>query len=54
MPLAAAITDLNQLKDHPVVAALLAWNPNSVEGAKFDRDELSVYVFREALREACE
>ena len=54
MPLAPAITDLDQLKDHPLVAALLAWNPNSVEGAKFDRDELSIYVFREALREACE
>ena len=54
MPLAPAITDLEKLKDHPVLAALIAWNPNVVQGAKFDRDELSIYVAREFIRQACE
>ena len=54
MPLAPVITDLEQLKDRPAVAALLAWNQNAVEGAKLDRDELSIYVARESIRRACE
>ena len=53
MPLAPAITDLEQLKDRPFVAALLSWNASAVEGAKFDRDELSIYLTRESIREAC-
>jgi NADH-quinone oxidoreductase subunit C len=53
MPLAPAITDIEQLKSHPEVATLLAWNNAGVVGAKFDRDELSVYVDRTALRGAC-
>jgi NADH-quinone oxidoreductase subunit C len=51
--LAPAITDLEQLKEHPAVARLRSWNPAAVEGAKFDRDELSIYVGRSSLREAC-
>ena len=53
MALAPAITDIGQLKSHPAIARLLAWNPSAVEGVKFDRDETSIYVQREALREAC-
>ena len=53
MPLAPAITDLEQLKTHPAVAKLLAWNPAVVEGAKFDRDEMTVYIERSSIREAC-
>jgi NADH-quinone oxidoreductase subunit C len=53
MPLAPAITDLEQLKDHPALAFLLGWNPAAVEGAKFDRDEVSVYIDRAYIREAC-
>jgi NADH-quinone oxidoreductase subunit C len=53
MPLAPAVTDLEQLKTRPVVAALLAWNASAVQGAKLDRDELSIYVDRAFLREAC-
>ena len=30
MALAPAITDLEQLKSHPAVARLLAWNPAAV------------------------
>jgi NADH-quinone oxidoreductase subunit C len=53
MALAPAITDLEQLKGRPHVAALLAWNKDSVQGAKLDRDELTIYVPRETVREAC-
>jgi len=53
MPLAPAVTDLEQLKDRAALASLLAWNANGVQGAKLDRGELSVYVTRESIREAC-
>ncbi len=53
MPLAPAITDLEQLKSHPAVARLLAWNSSSVVGVKFDRDEMTIYVDRANIREAC-
>jgi NADH-quinone oxidoreductase subunit C len=53
MALAPAITDLEQLKDRPALARLLAWNAEAVTGAKFDRDELTIWVRRESLREAC-
>jgi NADH-quinone oxidoreductase subunit C len=51
--LAPAITDLEQLREHPAVARLLAWEADAVEGAKFDRDELTIYVERYSLRDAC-
>src|ERR1700693_2496485 len=53
MALAPAITDLEQLKGHPAVARLLAWNPSSVTEVKFDREEMTIYVDRANLREAC-
>jgi NADH-quinone oxidoreductase subunit C len=53
MPLAPAITDLEQLKNHPAVARLRAWNASVVQGVKFDRDEMTIYVERGAIREAC-
>ena len=53
MPLEPAITDLEQLKNHPAIAKLVAWNPAAVEAAKFDRDEISIYVERSLIREAC-
>jgi len=53
MALAPAVTDLEQLKSHPAVARLLAWNAASVLEAKFDRNELTLVVARESLREAC-
>jgi NADH-quinone oxidoreductase subunit C len=51
--LAPAITDIEQLKSHPAVARLLAWDATSVEGVKFDREEMTIYVSRDAIREAC-
>jgi len=53
MPLAAPVTDLEQLKNHPAVARLLAWNPAVVQGVKYDRDEMTIYVERGSVREAC-
>jgi len=53
MALAPAITDLEQLKGHPAVTRLFAWNPRAVEAAKFDRDEMTVVIERSAIREAC-
>jgi len=53
MALAPAVTDLEQLKGHPAIARLVSWNPSAVEGAKFDRDEMTIYVERSAIREAC-
>jgi NADH-quinone oxidoreductase subunit C len=53
MPLAPAITDLDQLKERPALAWLLAWNADAVEAAMFDRDELTIVVRHAAIREAC-
>lgn len=53
MATAPAITNLDELKSHPAVARLLAWNSAAVEGAKFDREEMTIYVDRASIREAC-
>jgi NADH-quinone oxidoreductase subunit C len=53
MALAPAVTDLEQLKGHPAVARLLGWNASAVQEAKFDRDEITIYIERSALRDAC-
>jgi len=53
MALAPAVTDLEQLKGHPAVARLVGWNSEAVTGAKFDRDEMTIYIAREAIRDAC-
>ena len=53
MGLEPAITDIEQLKENPALAELLAWNAKAIRSAKFDRDELSIYVARENIRDAC-
>jgi len=52
MAIEPAITDIEQLKDRPAVARLLAWNAEAVQGAKFDRGELTVWIKRECIRDA--
>jgi NADH-quinone oxidoreductase subunit C len=52
MALAPAVTDLEQLKDKPEVASLLGWNASAVDGAKFDRNELTVWIKRDFILEA--
>jgi NADH-quinone oxidoreductase subunit C len=53
MPLAPAILDLEQLKSHPALGVLLAWNSAAVRGAKYDRDEMTIYIDGDQIREAC-
>jgi NADH-quinone oxidoreductase subunit C len=53
MALAPAITDLEQLKSHPALARLLEWNAAVVQAGKFDREELTVWIEKGAIREAC-
>jgi len=53
MALAPAVTDVEQLRGHPAVARLVGSTPQAVTGAKFDREEMTIYVVREAIREAC-
>lgn len=53
MPLEPAITEMEELKARPELAALLAWNAEAVEGAKFDRGELTIWIKRPFIREAC-
>jgi len=53
MPLAPAVTSMEELKDHPAVACLRSWNRNVVQGVKFDRGEMTVWVDGGGIREAC-
>jgi len=53
MALAPAITDIDQLKDKPEVAALVGWNAAAVQSAKFDRNELTVWIARDQIVPAC-
>jgi NADH-quinone oxidoreductase subunit C len=53
MPVARAITDLEQLKNHPAIRRISAWNPQAIEAVKFDRDEMTIVLAREAIRESC-
>ncbi len=53
MPLAPPITDIEQLKSHPALGRLISWNAAAVQAVKFDRDELTVWVAKESIRDAC-
>jgi NADH-quinone oxidoreductase subunit C len=48
-----AITDRERLKEHPAVACLEASLPSSIEAAKFDREEMSLWIEPSLIREAC-
>jgi NADH-quinone oxidoreductase subunit C len=50
---ASPIATMEQLQDRPEVARLRAWRADAIEGTKFDRGELSIYVARAAIREVC-
>ena len=52
MAVTPAVTDLDQLRDRAALSVLLAWNQSAVQGAKFDRNELSIYIARENVRDA--
>jgi NADH-quinone oxidoreductase subunit C len=53
MPFAPPITDVEQLKGHPAVARLLAWKRTAVQGVKYDREEMTIFIERASIREAC-
>ena len=53
MALLPPITDIEQLKAHPALGRLIEWNASIVTAAKFDRDELTIWVAKEVIREAC-
>ncbi len=53
MPFAPPITDIETLKSHPALARLLDVNAAAVTAAKFDRDELTIWVDKSFIREAC-
>ena len=52
MPLQPPVTAIDQLKDKPAVAVLET--RSLVESAKLDRGELTIYVNRVDIRQACE
>lgn len=54
MPVSPTISGVDQLKERPMLAALLGWNANAVQDARFDRNELTIYVARESIRGAIE
>lgn len=53
MTLEPAITDVEQLKDRAPLKALLTWNADAIQGAKFDRNELTIWIKPSMIREAC-
>ena len=45
---------LEGLAEHPAVQAILAWNPEALTDAKFDRNELTLTIAPEEIRAAAE
>lgn len=45
---------LEGLPEHPAVKAILAWNPQALTDAKFDRNELTLTIAAEEIRTAAE
>ena len=43
---------LENLPEHPAIKAMLAWNADALTDALFDRDELTLTIVSEAIREA--
>jgi NADH-quinone oxidoreductase subunit C len=43
---------LQGLPEHPAIKAILAWNPDALHDAKFDRGELTLTIAREEIRAA--
>jgi NADH-quinone oxidoreductase subunit C len=52
--LAGKAAVIEGLPEHPAVKALLAWNADALEDARFDRGELTLTVAREQIRTACQ
>ena len=52
MALQPAVTDIERLKNHAAVTAL--HSASLLQAAKFDRNEVTVYVDRGTIRQSCE
>jgi NADH-quinone oxidoreductase subunit C len=53
MTLTPAITDPDALMDRPALAGLLNWNRSAVQSVSYDRNELTIWIARGSIREAC-
>ena len=53
MALAPPITEIEQLKSHPALGTLVEANPAFVQAVKFDRDELTIWIEKDSIREVC-
>ncbi len=45
---------LESLPDHPALKAILAWNTEALEDARYDRGELTLAIAADQIRAACE
>src|SRR5271165_3902157 len=50
--LAGKTAVLEALPEHPAIKAILAWNPEALTDAKFDRNELTLTIAPEEIRAA--
>jgi NADH-quinone oxidoreductase subunit C len=41
------------LPDHPALKAILEWDPAALEDARFDRNEVTLTIAAEKIRDAC-
>jgi NADH-quinone oxidoreductase subunit C len=53
VPIAPPITDIEQLKSHPALSRLLDAHSGSVAAARFDREELTIWIEKSFIREIC-
>jgi NADH-quinone oxidoreductase subunit C len=44
---------LEELSGHPALKAILAWDPDALEDARFDRNELTLAIAADRIRPAC-
>jgi NADH-quinone oxidoreductase subunit C len=52
--LAGKAAVLEGLPEHPAVKAILNWNPDALQDAKFDRAELTLAIVPEQILAACQ
>jgi NADH-quinone oxidoreductase subunit C len=44
---------LEGIPDHPALKAIMAWNAAALEDARFDRNELTLAIAADKIRDAC-
>jgi NADH-quinone oxidoreductase subunit C len=48
-----AVTNPEELRSHPAMEILTSWNHAAIQGAKFDRNEITIEIDRSYIRDAC-